>query len=155
MTFALLLALAQVATAPAAPPPDSIDGLPLGTLPRQELPARGCAAYLFSTGQTRVLAAMVTADPATLRIVLDGSTRDLARAGAAGNASLGFNAETVYRGGEVTATVQLTIEPRPNLNNGAAVPSATLRLDRAGQDTLVVPLAGLVGCAPGATATPR
>ncbi|MBW6526038.1 hypothetical protein KZ813_04235 [Sphingomonas sp. RHCKR7] len=152
MTLALLLALAQAAP---ALPPDSIDGLPLGTLPRQELPARGCAAYLFSTGQVRGLAAMVTGDPATLRIALDGTVRDLARAGAAGTVSLGLNAESVYRGGEVTATVQLTIESRPNLNNGAAVPSATLRLDRVGQDTVVVPLAGLVGCAPGAGAAPH
>ncbi|MHC9417377.1 hypothetical protein ACYZX9_02095 [Sphingomonas citri] len=151
MTLALLLALAQAAS---ALPADSIDGLPLSTLPRQELPARGCAAYLFSTGQVRGLAAVATADPATLRIALDGSVRDLPRAAAAGTVALGLNAESVYRAGEVTATVQLTIEPRPNLNNGAAVPSATLRLDRPGQDTLVVPLAGLVGCAP-AAAKPR
>ncbi len=147
MTLAYLLALVQAA---AALPADSIDGLPLSTLPRQELPARGCAAYLFSTGQVRGLAAVVTADPATLRIALDGSVRDLPRGGVAGTVALGLNAESVYRAGEVTATVQLTIEPRPNLNNGAAVPSATLRLDRTGQDTLVVPLAGLVGCAPSA-----
>jgi hypothetical protein len=152
MIVAFLLALAQATAAPA-PPPDSIDGLPLSTLPRQELPARGCAAYLFSTGQTRGLAAVVTADPASLRIALDGAVRDLARTAAAGNAAFGFNGETVYRGGEVSATVTLTIEQRPNLNNGAAVPSAALRLDRVGQDTLVVPLAGLVGCAPGAAKT--
>ncbi|WP_277979722.1 hypothetical protein [Sphingomonas phyllosphaerae] len=147
MTLALLLALVQVAP---ALPADSIDGLPLSTLPRQELPARGCAAYLFSTGQVRGLAAVAAADPATLRIALDGAIRDLPRAASAGTVALGLNAESVYRADDMTATVQLTIEPRPNLNNGAAVPSATLRLDRPGQDTLVVPLAGLVGCAPSA-----
>ncbi|MDR6787042.1 hypothetical protein J2Y58_000380 [Sphingomonas sp. BE138] len=150
MMFAFLLAAAQVAAAPATPaaaPATGIDGLPIGALPPQALPARGCAAYLFSTGTTRVLAAMATADPATLRIMIDGRTLDLARTGATGTAPLGFNAENVYRGGDVVATVQMTIELRQNLTAGAAVPSATLRLDREGSDTLVVPLAGLVGCA--------
>lgn len=138
--FAFLLAAAQsVAPAP-------IDGLPIGALPQQALPARGCAAYLFTTGTTRTLAAMVTADPATLRVTIDGKVTDLPRTGATGNALLGFNAENVYRGGAAVATVQLTIEMRQNLTAGAAVPSATLRLDREGRDTVVIPLAGLVGC---------
>ena len=141
MTIALLLAAAQ-----AAPPAASIDGLPIGPLPQQTLPSRGCAAYLFSTGATRVLAATVTADTATLRLMIDGKVTDYPRTGATGVAPLGFNAETVFRGGDLMATVQMTIEPRQNLTDGAAVPSATLRLDRPGQDILVVPLAGLVGC---------
>jgi hypothetical protein len=33
------------------------------------------------------------------------------------------------------------------LKDGAAVPEATLRIDRTGQDSVVVPVAGLVGCA--------
>ncbi len=142
MKFAFLLLAAQV----AAPAP-GIDGLPIGALPQQALPARGCAAYLFSTGTTRTLAAMVTADPGTLRLSLDGKVIDLPRTGAAGSAALGLNAESVYRAGDVVATVQMTVELRQNLTAGAAVPVATLRLDREGRDTLVVPLAGLVGCA--------
>ena len=144
MMFAFMLAAAQVA---AASPGSGIDGLPIGALPQQALPARGCAAYLFSTGTTRVLAAMATADPATLRLVIDGRTVDLPRTGAVGTALLGLNAESVYRGGDMVATVQMTIELRQNLTAGAAVPSATLRLDRQGRDSVVMPLAGLVGCA--------
>ncbi|GAA4214930.1 hypothetical protein GCM10022253_08540 [Sphingomonas endophytica] len=142
MKFAFLLLAAQ-----AAAPAPGIDGLPIGALPQQALPARGCAAYLFSTGTTRTLAAMATADPATLRLVLDGKTIDLPRTGATGAAQLGLNAESVYRAGDVVATVQMTVELRQNLTAGAAVPVATLRLDREGRDTVVVPLAGLVGCA--------
>lgn len=142
MKFAFLLLAAQVAA-----PSSGIDGLPIGPLPQQALPARGCAAYLFSTGTTRTLAAMVTADPGTLRLSLDGKVLDLPRTGATGSASLGLNAESVYRTGDVVATVQMTVELRQNLTAGAAVPVATLRLDREGRDTLVVPLAGLVGCA--------
>lgn len=146
MMFAFMLAAAQAAAAPSTPA-SGIDGLPIGALPQQALPARGCAAYLFSTGTTRVLAAMATADPATLRLVIDGRTVDLPRTGATGAATLGLNAEGVYRGGDVVATVQMTIELRQNLTAGAAVPSATLRLDREGRDSVVMPLAGLVGCA--------
>jgi len=142
MKFAFLLLAAQ-----AAAPAPGIDGLPIDALPQQALPARGCAAYLFSTGTTRTLAAMATADPATLRLGLDGKTIDLPRTGAAGAAQLGLNAESVYRAGDVVATVQMTVELRQNLTAGAAVPVATLRLDREGRDTVVVPLAGLVGCA--------
>ncbi|MEH3121452.1 MAG: hypothetical protein PGN16_05610 [Sphingomonas phyllosphaerae] len=107
----------------------------------------GCAAYLFSTGTTRTLAALATADPATLRLSIDGKLIDLPRTGATGNAPLGFNAETVYRAGDMVATVQMTVELRQNLTEGGAVPTATLRLDREGRDTVIVPLAGLVGCA--------
>ncbi|WP_394647752.1 hypothetical protein [uncultured Sphingomonas sp.] len=142
MMFAYLLAVAQ-AVAPSA----TIDGLPIGALPQQALPARGCAAYLFSTGTTRTLAAVATADPATLRLVIDGKVIDVPRTGATGTAPLGLNAENVYRASDLVATVNMTIELRQNLTAGAAVPSATLRLDRAGRDTVVVPLAGLVGCA--------
>lgn len=147
MMFALSLALAALSAvqAPAAPS-TSIDGLPLGPLPQQALPARGCAAYLFSTGQTRVLAAMATADPGVLRLMLDGRTVDLPRTGTTGTAMLGLNAESVYRLDGTVATLQMTIEQRQNLTAGAAVPVATLRLDREGQDSVVVPLAGLVGC---------
>ncbi|MFK3888155.1 hypothetical protein [Sphingomonas sp. NPDC079357] len=142
MKFAFLLLAAQVAA-----PSSGIDGLPIGALPQQALPARGCAAYLFSTGTTRTLAAMATADPGTLRLSVDGKMIDLPRTGATGNAQLGLNAESVYRLGDIVATVQMTVELRQNLTAGAAVPVATLRLDRDGRDTVVVPLAGLVGCA--------
>ncbi|WP_341208265.1 hypothetical protein [uncultured Sphingomonas sp.] len=142
MKFAFLLLAAQ-----AAAPAPAIDGLPIGALPQQALPARGCAAYLFSTGTTRTLAAMATADPGTLRLSIDGKVIDLPRTGATGTAPLGFNAENVYRRDDIVATVQMTVELRQNLTEGAAVPVATLRLDREGRDTVVVPLAGLIGCA--------
>ena len=38
-------------------PPVSIDGLPLGAIPRQTLPEHGCAAFLWSVGTTRALVA--------------------------------------------------------------------------------------------------
>lgn len=143
MILALLLAVAQAA---ASSPPPSIDGLPIGGLPRQSLPARGCAAYLFTTGETRTLAAMATADPATLRLSLDGRTIDLPRAEGSGKAMLGLTAQTSFRSATVSATLDMTMEQRQGLSAGAAVPQATLRLDRPGGDSLVIPMAGLIGC---------
>ncbi|MBY0300846.1 hypothetical protein [Sphingomonas ginsenosidimutans] len=147
MTIAAAILLAGMqATAPAVPAAPSIDGLPLGVLPAQDLPAKGCAAYLFSTGQTRALAVVATADPGSLRLMLDGRVTDLPRTGAEGNATLGLTPAATYAAGGVTATLTLTIEQRATLTAGAAVPIATLRLDRAGQDSIAMPLAGLLGC---------
>ena len=133
-----------LAAAPAADPPRSIDGLPLGGLARQALPAKGCAAYLFTTGQTKVLAAMAGAQ--ALRLALDGTAADYPRVGPAGAESLGLPAQGVYRAGAVTATLDMTVERRDDLTAGAMIPVATLRIDREGHDTVVVPLAGMVGC---------
>ncbi|MEH3047086.1 hypothetical protein [Sphingomonas adhaesiva] len=143
MTIALLLALLQAVVTPA-----SIDGLPLGALPQQALPTKGCAAYLFTTGETRVLAAMVTADPGSLRIALDGTIADYPRVdGASGRAAtLGFTPDARFAAGDVSATLDMRVEQRATLGQGAAVPTATLRIDRTGRDTIVVPMAGLVGC---------
>ncbi|WP_288456556.1 hypothetical protein [uncultured Sphingomonas sp.] len=146
MWWAVMVLAGMQANAPASAPAVSIDGLPLGVLPAQDLPAKGCAAYLFSTGQTRALATMATAEPGSLRLVLDGRVTDLPRTGAEGNATLGLAPTTTYAAGGVTATLTLTIEQRATLTAGAAVPIATLRLDRDGQDSIAMPLAGLLGC---------
>lgn len=147
--IALLLALAGNPPPPPSPPPPppSIDGLPIAGLPRQSLPDRGCAAYLFSAGQTRTLAAVATADPPTLRIALDGKVADYPRAAQAGVGALGLSGTTVYHAGDVTATLDMTIATPADLLDGAAVPAATLRIERPGRDGLVLPLGGLIGCA--------
>ena len=116
-----------------------------GPLPRQSLPAKGCAAYLWSAGDRRFVA-MASAEPATLRIVVDGKVVDIARASETGTGDYGFAASTAYAGGDLTATLDLTIARRADLSAGAAVPSGALTIARAGQDSVVVPVAGLIGC---------
>ncbi|WBH16915.1 hypothetical protein [Sphingomonas radiodurans] len=143
--IALLLALAAVD--PPAAPPSTIDGLPIAGLPRQSLPARGCAAYLFSGGKTRTLIAVASAEAATLRLALDGTATDYARGTQTGTAGLGFATTTQYVGGDVTATLDVTIQTRRDLTQGAVIDSGTLRIDRPGKDTMVLPIAGLIGCA--------
>jgi hypothetical protein len=118
----------------------------LGAIPRQALPTKGCAAYLWDNAPTRRLVAMAAADPATLRFSLDGKLVDLARAGQQGVAGFGFAGVTEYRSAEVTAILDLTVETRPDLSGGAVVPAATLRVERPGRDVVVTPVAGLIGC---------
>jgi hypothetical protein len=129
-----------------AAPPASIDGLPLGALPRQTLPQHGCAAFLWSVGTTRALVAMASADPATLRLSIDGTITDLPRDTQQGAAGFGFAETTVYRAGTTTATLVMSVKTRGDLKEGAAVSEATLRLDREGKDSVVLPVAGMIGC---------
>lgn len=126
--------------------PAPVSGLPLGALPRQSLPPRGCAAFLWSAGESRTLVAMVTADPARLRLSIDGAITDLPRASQQGEAGFGFAETAEYRAGTTIATIFMSIKTRADLKDGAAVPEATLRLDRDGKDSIVLPVAGMIGC---------
>ena len=117
----------------------------IGPLPRQALPAKGCAAYLWSAAD-RSFVAMASAEPASLRISLDGKVIDIARAGEDGAGDYGFAATTRYVAADLSATLAMQIARRADLNAGAAVPTGTLTIARVGQDSVVVPVAGLIGC---------
>ena len=148
---ALAILSMLVTTAQAAPPPlngSPLDGLPLGVLPKQELPAKGCAAFLWSATGTRTLVAMVTADPAMLRLSLGGTgtTTDLPRTAQHGDAGFGFSNSADFGSGDITATIDMMVTARGDIKNGASVPEGTLRLDRKGQDGVVLPVVGLIGC---------
>ena len=136
--IAFLLAVAvQITAAPGI--------VGLGPIGKQALPAQGCAAYLWSVGD-RQLVAMAVTDPARLRIAIDGKPLDYTRASQTGAGGYGFGKINVYRGADVTATLDMTVVERPELTSGAMVPDATIRIDRPGRDTVIVPVAGLVGC---------
>ena len=141
---AILSMLLSGQTAPAI-----ADGIPLGAIPRQSLPEHGCAAFLWSRGEARTLVAMASADPAQLRLSVDGTITDLPRDTQQGAASFGFSPTTEYRSGTTVATLVMTVTVREDLKDGAAIPEATLRLDRAGKDSVVLPVAGLIGCVEG------
>ena len=142
-TLAILSML--IATAQAAPPP-VLEGLPLSELPKQQLPPKGCAAFLWNASGTRTLIAMVTADPAQLRLSLGGAITDLARASSQGDAGYGFASSADYGSGDVTATLDMTVVARGDIKDGAQISGGTLRLDRKGQDGVVLPIVGLIGC---------
>ncbi|MDF0489264.1 hypothetical protein PX554_14080 [Sphingomonas sp. H39-1-10] len=130
----LLLAATQIA------------GLPLDVLPKQDLPATGCAAYLWTATEQRSLVAVASAEPGRLRLSLDGAIIDLPRTAQRGAANFGLSETTEYAAAGIHATLDLTIETRGDLVKGAAVPDGALRLDRDGKDGVVVPVTGLVGC---------
>lgn len=134
----MLAVLMQAATATTPMP---------GKLPQQALPERGCAAYLWSL-QDRSLVTMATADPATLRLVIDGKVVDLPQESRTGPGGFGLPTRGVYRGGGVMAALDLTFATRTDLTDGGGVPEATLTIARDGADVMVLPVAGMVGCAP-------
>jgi hypothetical protein len=133
--------------APAAVPlPASVDGLPIGAIPKQQLPAKGCAAFLWSTTPSHALIAMANADPATIRLSIGGGQKDFAMTAQNGGGTLGFSQTTTYQGGDLTATLDISIATKTDLTNGASIPEGTLQLDQAGKDSVVIPVAGLIGC---------
>ncbi|WP_242137435.1 MULTISPECIES: hypothetical protein [unclassified Sphingomonas] len=149
MNALLFLAPVLLAVAPQATPAPagSVDGLPLGVLPKQELPRQGCAAYLWTASGTRALIAMAGADPARLRLSVGGKIIDLERSGQVGGAGLGFAESTTYGSAAIGAKLTMKIETRESITSGGVVSDGILQLDRAGQDSVVVPVAGLIGCA--------
>ena len=142
ISLALMLALQAATPAPAA---NSGPG-PLGAIGQQKLPAKGCAAYLWSMDAGRQLVAMATADPAQIRLAIDGKTTDYAMTTQSSAIGFGFGGVTQYRGGDVTATLDMAVAVRADISAGATVTSATLRIDRPGRDTIVMPVGGLIGC---------
>jgi len=150
LVFAATPQAAPKQAPPPAPVVPSVDGLPIGSIPRQELPRKGCAAYLWTASGTRALVAMATGgggtDPARLRLSIAGKITDLDRTGQLGAITLGFPETTTYAGGGATITLTLGIEMRSSITDGGAVPEGLLQLDRTGQDSVVIPVAGLIGC---------
>lgn len=136
MMLLTIVAMAQAAAVPV-----------LGTLPKQSLPEKGCAAYLWAVQDQRFVAMV---EPGRLRVMLDGKQADLPAAEAGGTGALGLASTTRYAGEGVTATLDMTITQRETLQDGAIVSDATIRLARGNQDEIIVPVGGLVGCAPAA-----
>lgn len=145
--IALLLAL-QTAALPPVAPALAAPLLPvLGPIGPQALPAGGCAAFLWSSGEHPALVAMAVANPARLRLALDGAgPTDLALTGAGeGTPSFGFAPIGAYVASDVTATLAMTIATQNDLTAGA-VAQGSLTVERPGKDVLVLPVAGLIGC---------
>jgi hypothetical protein len=117
----------------------------LGAIGRQKMPAKGCAAFVWSIAD-RKLVAMATAEPAQLRLSIEGKTVDVAQVATRGEGGLGFSGSTDYAGGDVIATLDMKIVVKRELAKGAQVSDAVLRVERRGGDALIVPVAGLIGC---------
>ena len=150
MMLALVLALqAATPSTPQSPGPNAgpnPGASPLSAIGQQKLPARGCAAYLWTLDVNRQMVAMASADPAQIRLAIDGKVLDFARATQSDPIGFGFGGITQYRRDDVTATLDLAISTRADITAGATVTAATLRIDRPSRDTVVVPVGGFIGC---------
>lgn len=140
--------------APAAPPMPrmidpraAVDGLPISALPPQTLPAKGCAAFLWTRTPSMALVAMATTDPAMLRLTIDGDVVDLPISAQNGIGGLGYSQVTEYRNGDATATLQIVVKTDASTPKSGSISDATLRLDRAGRASVAIPVAGAIGCA--------
>jgi hypothetical protein len=118
------------------------DGLPLGVLPKQDLAAGECGIFLWKQGEDAHLLLMAKGKPPFARVMLDGKPADIPRV--SGESENQGHAR--YAGAGVTLDLDVTIEPRDGLTQGAMIPSGTLRLDQAGGDSYVVPVAGMLAC---------
>jgi hypothetical protein len=125
----------------------SVDGLPISALPPQQLPAKGCAAFLWTRTPSMALVAMATTDPASLRLTIDGKVADLPISAQNGIGGLGYSQVIEYRGKGTTATLQIVVKTDASTPKSGSISDATLRLDRAGRSSVVIPVAGAIGCA--------
>ncbi len=144
MMIATFLFALQAAPQIAGSP---VPGAPLAAIGQQKLPAKGCAAYLWTVGSEHALVVMASAEPGRMRIAVDGPPRDYALAAQQGVGGLGFAGTTTYRDRDITLTLDMQIQTMADLADGAHVPSATLRLQRPEGDEIIIPLGGLIGCA--------
>lgn len=150
MVIALLLA-AHVATAQLAtaqlvtgqPPAQPEPAPALAELPPQPLTSGQCALFLWDRASGRRIA-MIMANPAILRLMIDGRSTDLPREVADGGAVMGFAPVTRYRSAARRYEVRLTILPATT--GGAVVRDGSLAITEADGSSLVLPVAGLAGC---------
>ncbi len=135
--IALLLALQAVAPAQTVLP---------SALAPQTLPKEGCAAYLWSVSD-RKLVAVANAEPATLRIALGGRPVDYARTAQSGVGGFGFAATTRYGAAGISFALEMIVSTEAELTDGGLVQQGTLTIERPGADALLMPVAGVIGCA--------
>lgn len=142
-TLFLAAALLQAPSAPVATAPAPVPG----ALDPQSMPRRGCAAFLWSVAD-RKLVGMATAEAGTLRMALGAKPVDYPRVAQSGEGGFGFATQTRYASGDVTITLDMTVSTRAELTDGGLVQQGTLTIQRTGADTVLVPVGGLIGCAP-------
>lgn len=146
----LLFALSLIGVPAAAQvidPLTSVDGLPISALPPQRLPAKGCAAFLWTRTPSMALVAMASTDPAALRVTIGGKVTDLPISAQNGIGGLGFSQITEYQSRGATATLQINVKTDASAPKSGSIADATLRIDRPGQASVVIPVAGAIGCA--------
>jgi hypothetical protein len=139
-----MAAQAQEGEAPAAAPV-AVTTVDVGTLPPQELAAGQCGLFLWTNSSDPRLV-FVSLSGGDARMVVDGEQLALARNAAEGQEYLGqFESQNFYSL-EMNVALTIEVERRPNLVDGAVIPSATLRVTESNGWDTVIPVGGLIGC---------
>lgn len=144
------LALLALAGCGGAHPPATVstmpvaDGIPLGTLQRQSLGEGECGLFLWKAAPSGRLVLMAKSGPPPFaRIILDGRQIDLPRLG---GGDLAADPNARYGDGRLTVSLDLTLERRAGLSDGAIVRAGSLRIDRTEGDGFTLPVSGLLAC---------
>jgi hypothetical protein len=137
------------APAPAAPadpvtPPGPIG--PLAELPPQTLAPGQCALFLWERAPSARRLAMLSAAPPYARVMTAAGVRDLAQTGGAGEPRFGLTPEASYADATLALRVNLRFEEAQGLVGGALARDGALSIETPGGDTVVVPVAGILGC---------
>lgn len=137
----LLLAAAQgMATQPS--PPAAV--LPFDELPPQTLAPQSCAMFLWDRASRRRII-MATAAPPVVRVIIGGKPVVLAATQpGTGAAVMGFPQRSSF--GDATLQITLDLAIIASDGGGAVIRDGVIIVARAGGDTVVAPVAGLVGC---------
>lgn len=130
----------------SARPAPAASGLVLGELPRQQLELGACALFLWQAGPPPRLLVMTRVSPPIARIVIGGAIVDLPRIEASGVPVRGVAPHARYSDGSRSITLDLSIEERPDLADGAMVPSGSLQFERAGGDAMAASVSGMIAC---------
>jgi hypothetical protein len=118
----------------------------LGDLPPQPALAGQCALFIWVRAEPPQRVAMAREQPASLRIIIDGTQRDLPLLGRQGEPVAGFAPKSHYGDATITVRLDLAIVVRDGLSQGAVFNQGVLRLERQGGESAVYPVGGLIGC---------
>ena len=150
MALALAGMAASASAALAAAEGEGEAGVPVQTvevetLPPQELRAGECGLFLWTnSSEPRLVFASFSGGAARMRV--NGQDVSLARNAAEGSEVLGqFESQNFYSP-EMNVALSMEVERRPNVVDGAVVPSATLRVTETSGWETVIPVGGLIGC---------
>lgn len=120
----------------------------IGPLRPQQLLDGQCGLFLWSRDEGRNLVFFGLSARSEGKMMIAGQEVTLKRISARGEAFFGQHPNQTYKKGDISVTLSLGMEARPNMAGGAVVSRGSLRFEQTGGWNLVVPVGGLVACQP-------
>lgn len=139
------LAIAAEEDEAMAPDPADVTTVQVGTLPPQQLDDGECGLFLWTnSSDPRLVFASLSGG--TAHMVVNGEDLDLARNVAEGQEYLGQFEKQNFYSPDLNVALNIVVERRANIVDGAVIPSATLRVTETNGWETVIPVGGLIGC---------